>query len=178
MGRYYYGDISGKFWVACQSSTDASNYGITHKDIINFCVCHCASDETEESIGNDPEKKIYCESCYDSYEQHIESIKEEDLDLDSENIKTWYISESEICYEFCEEHIEQLEEKIKELEKKVGKYMNTFKIIEKNEEINYDFDSSYENLDGNAELVARLCLGKQIHYCLKKKGSCIFFAEC
>ena len=28
MGRYYQGDINGKFWVAVQSSDDADNFGV------------------------------------------------------------------------------------------------------------------------------------------------------
>ena len=28
MGRYYHGDIEGKFWVAVQSSTDAEYFGV------------------------------------------------------------------------------------------------------------------------------------------------------
>ena len=28
MGRYYWGDIEGKFWFAVQSSDDASNFGV------------------------------------------------------------------------------------------------------------------------------------------------------
>lgn len=28
MGRYYWGDIEGKFWFAVQSSNDASNFGV------------------------------------------------------------------------------------------------------------------------------------------------------
>jgi hypothetical protein len=189
MGRYYYGDISGKFWFACQSSYDASNYGVKHKDVINFHICHCTCEEMTD--------KIYCESCYDSYEQHIESIKEEEEEK-IEIINTWYISETEISYEFSEEHIDQVNNKIKELEGKVGNYMKSFKIIDENEEITYhidlDFDDKItenytsENNSENSticqdkknidELIARLCLGKLIHYSLIKKGCCIFFCEC
>jgi hypothetical protein len=191
MGRFYSGDISGKFWFGCQSSYDASNYGIEHKDVINFHVCNCACDDIFD--------KIYCESCYDSYEQHIESIKEE---YGSEKYEdTWYISESEICYDFCEENLEQVNKKIKELEEKVGKYMSSFKIISENGEISYDIDITQIDLDDNYgvfcklqtspeimyklpisgendELVARLCLGKQIQYSLMEKGSCTFICEC
>ena len=31
MGRYYWGDIEGKFWFAVQSSDDASNFGVDGK---------------------------------------------------------------------------------------------------------------------------------------------------
>jgi len=56
MGRFFSGDIYGKFWFGCQSSYDASNYGVEHKDVINFYVCNCTCDEIFD--------KIYCESCY------------------------------------------------------------------------------------------------------------------
>jgi hypothetical protein len=32
MGRYYHGDIEGKFWFGVQSSTDADFFGVTHTE--------------------------------------------------------------------------------------------------------------------------------------------------
>ena len=32
MGRYYSGDIEGKFWFAVQSSTSADRFGVTHAE--------------------------------------------------------------------------------------------------------------------------------------------------
>ncbi len=39
MGRYYQGDIEGKFWFGCQKSTDAEFFGAREEqDFINYCV--------------------------------------------------------------------------------------------------------------------------------------------
>jgi hypothetical protein len=32
MGRYYSGDINGKFWFGVQDSTDASNFGVEYSE--------------------------------------------------------------------------------------------------------------------------------------------------
>ena len=44
MGRYYSGDIEGKFWFAVQDSTDASHFGGYESPIVD--------DETNETVGS------------------------------------------------------------------------------------------------------------------------------
>ena len=50
MGRYYSGDIEGKFWFAVQSSTDAEHFGAYESggDYINYCVEN--NGQVEEGI--------------------------------------------------------------------------------------------------------------------------------
>ena len=45
MGRYYHGDIEGKFWFAVQDSTDASHFGGTETPIVD--------EESNEAVGSD-----------------------------------------------------------------------------------------------------------------------------
>ena len=44
MGRYYHGDIEGKFWFAVQDSTDASHFGGTETPIVD--------EESNEAVGS------------------------------------------------------------------------------------------------------------------------------
>jgi len=38
MGRFYSGDIEGKFWFAVQSSDDAEHFGAYSRDVIEYTV--------------------------------------------------------------------------------------------------------------------------------------------
>lgn len=38
MGRFYSGDIEGKFWFAVQSSDDAEHFGAYQRDVIEYTV--------------------------------------------------------------------------------------------------------------------------------------------
>jgi len=175
MGRYYSGQISGKCWVAIQNSDDASSFGVNYDNILNFYVCGCSCNF---SLEDGCKTNEYCKDCFSSYEEHIQEIIDEKLELDDEDNKiTWFISDCEIGYKFEQEHIDMLEEQIQLLEKPVGIYMDTYKIIDDDDEITYDFTIPRHLNRNELALLARLCLGKQILYCLKKHGSCHFWAE-
>lgn len=51
MGRYYSGDIEGKFWFGVQSSTAADRFGVTASDP-NY-VTYYFEKENEEEIKNE-----------------------------------------------------------------------------------------------------------------------------
>ena len=51
MGRYYTGDIEGKFWFAVQSSTDASFFGADSYEP-NYVNYHFEKDEHLEMVEN------------------------------------------------------------------------------------------------------------------------------
>ena len=61
MGRYYHGDIDGKFWVAVQSSTDADFFGVegevTH---VNYYFTKEHLDKVKKGIED-------CENCLGEY---------------------------------------------------------------------------------------------------------------
>ena len=72
MGRYYYGTIEGKFWVAIQCSSMIENYGgwINH-DQMNWCGCSCRVDDDD----------TYCSDCFESFDDHKQVILEDDIEL-------------------------------------------------------------------------------------------------
>ena len=107
---------------------------------------------------------------------------EQTQDDREENETKTYHESNEIYYYFQERNIYTIEKEIKKLEKKVGKYMEPFAIIDKTPEyegVTYEYHvpegATLKN--GELELIARLCLGKQILYCVEKYGKCGFHAE-
>jgi len=80
MGRYYSGDIEGKFWFAVQSSDDAEHFGVegNHPEEIEYCF-------EEENI---PDVKAGIKKCKDFLLGHEEKItsffKEKDTYTDQE----------------------------------------------------------------------------------------------
>lgn len=72
MGRYYYGDIEGKFWFAVQSSDAADRFGVlgVQPEILNYFYQEDDLDlvedeilEIEKTIGDyfEPMKKFFDE---------------------------------------------------------------------------------------------------------------------
>ena len=169
MGRYYTGQIEGKFWFAIQDSFDASHFGREPEEIYTFYACSC---NVSPDIG-EPDETTYCEDCFESFEGHIEEMKKNEED----DIKTWYVSESEIKYNFEESDLDRVKLKVCELEEIVGHYMDSYKIEEADTEVLYSYDVPDDAPKSLLPLIAKLCLGKQIEYCLEKKGSCSFHAE-
>ena len=134
-------------------------------------------DEDSDDLATD----IYCTDCYSSYEEHKQAMIDEDVELYDEDDSdgTWYISDSEITYHFDASHIDMVEKKIKICEDLIGDYVNdsSYKIIDDGDEITYDYTTPSNMIATDIELIARLCLGKQILYCLRKNGECFFTAE-
>uniref|UniRef100_A0A6C0ETH1 Uncharacterized protein n=1 Tax=viral metagenome TaxID=1070528 RepID=A0A6C0ETH1_9ZZZZ len=176
MGRYYFGQISGKFWFGFQNSDDASYFGVNYKHVKNFYSCSCEIEDTDNLA-----KEIYCTDCYASFEEHKQAMIDEDVELydDDDSDSTWYTSDSEITYHFDASHIGMVEKKIKICEDLIGDYVNdsSYKIIDDGDEITYDYTTPSNMIGTDIELIARLCLGKQILYCLRKNGECFFTAE-
>ena len=171
MGRYYSGSIEGKMWVAVQDSTDASHFGVEPTDQYTFYGCDCCATD---SITFDEEKdaSIFCDNCYDSLADHLEQTQE-----DREAEVTYWCG-NEIVYSFTEEEIPQVKKVIAMLEKKVGSFMTHYKIMEENGSILYEYTLPETNPNSiQIPFIARLCLGKQILYCLEKKGTCSFVVE-
>ena len=87
MGRYYNGDIEGKFAFGVQSSDTMDKFGAVSVDSIKYIGCGCNYIENED----------YCQECYDSKEEHTNVLIEneeyyqkcfsEDGMLDSEMTK-------------------------------------------------------------------------------------------
>ena len=54
MGRYYSGDIEGKFWFALQSSTCADRFGVTYNEpsYVNYYFSEDDLEGVEDEIKN------------------------------------------------------------------------------------------------------------------------------
>jgi hypothetical protein len=194
MGRYYTGDISGKFWFSIQNSDDADHFGC--KGIINnykFLICECLIPDSviENCETDDKDKSLFCDSCYPSYESHRNNVIEI---LDTiEDDRLYYLCGEELLYYFDPSHLEIVKEEVDKLEKEYAKYIKHFEIVDDPEleaSIEYEvelidkLESSIEDeVEASAEddfklvHIARLCLGRQILYCLEKYDECEFRAE-
>ena len=54
MGRYYSGDIQGKFWYAVQSSNSADRFGVQgyQPEVLNYCFEGSDLEGVEKEIAN------------------------------------------------------------------------------------------------------------------------------
>lgn len=179
MGRFYHGDISGKFWFTIQSSSDADWFGVEGNPSYRFFVCGCSVDIDKVS----EKSNIYCEDCYTLYEYHkADRLKEEMDEIDERYLNyedLYYEEDNIILYDFKSEHIETVENKVQELETQYGKYILKYEITDDEGECTYDVEYDHRIEDNHCllEYIARLCLGKQILYCLHTYGKCFFEAE-
>ena len=164
------GEITGKFWFAIQSSDDASSFGVEHEDVYVFHVCGCQAFQYDAHRAD----HLFCEDCYSSYEEHIQDMNANEVEVTT----TWHVSESEIKYSFdVDSDLETVEQTVQTLEGIVGHYMDSYTILDEGNEIEYRYEVPKDVPETMLPLLARLCLGRQIAYCLHKKGSCSFSAE-
>tara|TARA_Y100000992_G_scaffold228176_1_gene159552 strand:+ start:2148 stop:2702 length:555 start_codon:yes stop_codon:yes gene_type:complete len=184
MGRFYNGDIEGKFWFGIQSSDDISNlvdYEPFQSYVWKFCGCSLDEDEKDK----------YCKSCFDSKEEHIDSVKEED-DYDDELL--WNKEES-ISYSLDKDtHYQQLVDNMNKIKICIHEdIIHEFEKIEQNDKILNTFSGVFNNMiniinnmefkddkykDNMYTLLARYTLGYQIEYCLRTTDSCNIYCEC
>jgi hypothetical protein len=72
MGRWYFGDIEGKFWFGVQCSCPMDKFGATDKAMFEYCCCSCSCEDDDDD---------YCSGCYGSKEEHLEAIHEDEPDV-------------------------------------------------------------------------------------------------
>ena len=72
MGRWYYGDINGKFWFGTQDSCCIEKYGGVAEQEFEWNGCHCCAEEDCEDD--------HCD-CYDSYEAHKADLDDEEPEI-------------------------------------------------------------------------------------------------
>ena len=174
MGRYYSGNINGKFWFACQSSDAMENYGAIVEDPefrFKSCGCRCCDFV--------PEEKDYCEDCFNSYEDHIKEVRDEtDDDNDTECFEE---DESGGNWKYDRDMFEdQGLPFIEEHKDLFNKYI---------ESITFDDDDDYayeekwvggdRPTDEDEKILADLCMLKQIQHFFEEDGSesCYWYAE-
>jgi hypothetical protein len=177
MGRCYYGDIEGKFWVAIQSSDDVENLvSVEPYNFYSWKVCDCRAEIDDYD---------YCTDCYESIDDHIEQAIEEDEYED----KCLYYEEGYNGYSIDKDiHYNELMDSMTRLKSNLpNKIIEEFDKIEQTDQIlnafSGVFNDSLKVLDiitfnnedekvSQLRLLARYTLGYQIEYCLRTTGSC------
>ena len=185
MGRYYDGDIQGKFWFGVQDSDDVKNLvNIESDDYYNWKVCNCVAEINDYK---------YCNNCYGNISEHIEaaSIEEEYED------ECLYYEESSHGYSLDKAtHYDELKKNMVELRKKIPEIIiNEFDKIEQTDKLLDAFTGVFDNttkvisnyfggipqLGPNKrmllKIVSRYTLGTQIEYCLRTTDSCYITCE-
>ena len=182
MGRFYNGDIEGKFWFGVQNSDDIENLvNITPNTDYSWKACNCCAEV---------DCMDYCKTCYETKEEHInDAIEQEEYDdscLYYEECSHGYNLDKEIHYQELVDNMELLKQ---ELPEEVIKH---FENIEQNDDILNAFTGVFdqylpfvnekkEEKEGEekgeekkelAVLVARYTLGYQIEYCLRTTDMC------
>ena len=175
MGRFYNGDIEGKFWFGVQDSDDVENLvTIGSYKYYSWKVCNCSAEIDSAN---------YCRDCYDCIREHIEAaVEEEEYDdkcLHYEDCSQGYSLDKGTHYEELVTNMENLK---KEIPEGVIKF---FENIEQNDKILdaftgvfNDIHKHYDSVENDEErhklnvLIARYTLGYQIEYCLRTTDSC------
>ena len=183
MGRFYSGDIEGKFWFGVQCSCDIENLvTITPYTYYSWIICGCNAEIKDET---------YCHSCYNSQAEHEEAVMEEDEDADLECL---YMEMQSNGYSLDKDtHYQELFNNMNKLKLRMNEdFINEFDKIEQNEKILNAFsgvfnkacsiidDIKFENDEEQkivCELAARYTLGYQIEYCLRTTDSCNILCE-
>ena len=160
MGRYYYGNITGKFWFAVQSSSPMKQFGAVElKSRIEYLVCGCGC----EFDGDAPSDNAYCSECYESHEQHLAEVVEQEAD--DEITETWRANEGCGEWEFAREDFEL--NGIAFINQHQEFFDRHVASITFNKEDSYDYDFEYTEggdplTKEEDELLADLCMLKQI----------------
>jgi hypothetical protein len=137
MGRFYNGNINGKFWFGVQSSDDISNLiNLNYKEVFQWFGCNCTLQD-EAEFQNE-----YCDICYNSKDEFMADAIYE---MSESDVKPYYIVE-QITYDItADEHLQQLEASLSKLEQKIHKsIIDAFKEI--TEDTSDAFNGVFENV--------------------------------
>jgi hypothetical protein len=175
MGRFYNGDIEGKFWFGIQDSDDIINLvKVEHCRNYTWQVCYCVAE-----IDCDD----YCKTCYESQEDHITDAIENEL-YESECL---YYEECSMGYSLDKStHYEELCMSMDKLKLEIkDEIINAFDKLEQNDNILDAMTGVFNDIHGSIksvyngncnnsqlELIARYTLGYQIEYCLRTTDMC------
>ena len=182
MGRFYSGDIEGKFWFGVQDSNDIENLvTITGNIYYSWKACNCTAEIDDYD---------YCTDCYESKNDHIENAIEEEEYED----ECLYYEDCSCGYSLDKEtHYEELLMNMEKLKKEIpNKIIEEFDKIEQNDKILDAFTGVFnktcdvltsitfdieEKKAHHLCLLARYTLGYQIEYCLRTTGDCNVHCE-
>ena len=165
MGRYYYGSISGKFWVGIQPSNDVENLcDIGSGRNCLWIGCGCIKNEDTESLD-------YCDNCYDSLEEHTDDAEngENNLSFNNEHLISYELDKNN--------HGLQIKDNLRLIETQVDttKLCITFSNNNTDLVVNIEKYSLFNRSE--LELLARYCLGKHIMEWFEKNDLCSIDVE-
>jgi hypothetical protein len=173
MGRFYDGDIKGKFWFGVQDSEDIENLvNVTPNIEYSWHACNCVAEINSCE---------YCRYCYDSKEAHIE----EAIEAGEYDDKCLYYEESSCGYNLDKEsHLQELQESMAKLKKELPvDILHQFDTILRNDNILDAFTGVFDHIHSNMKntskyaILARYTFGYQIEYCLQTNSSCSISCE-
>jgi hypothetical protein len=141
MGRFYSGDINGKFWFGIQSSYDISNLlEIEPNLVLEWYGCRC----TLHDDNNEDDK--YCVECFNSEEEFLAAAAD---DMKMDNSENPYYETNEIVYDISSsQYLKPLEDKLNELEQKIHK-----SLIDAIKEITGDTSDEFSGVFDNVFVV-------------------------
>lgn len=189
----YEGDIQGQFWY-CQDNDDAKHFGGKVSPVYQYVCCmeECVLDQNE---------KNYCKSCYSSYEEQYEVLSnildeidlfQDEEDKEDEKLKRQkekdekkanlklYESGNIFRYSFSKEDLPQAKKVLKDLVREFGSKITYYQITdytmfnEPKRYIEYTEEHRQTKDEYEEKMMARICLGRQIVYCLENYGKCVF----
>ena len=167
MGRYYYGDIEGKFWFAVQSSYAADRFGVGAS----------------------------CENMYHFNGDNLDSLEKEISNIEAFIDSNEYYKKIVECFKFNENPELNISQKdymyntLKWDTKKVDRYNKSFSAGMYNDDMLAKYAKPMEHHissfnKSNDRIIrkvlseyADLLLGVQIRDCINKIGKCDFEAE-
>ena len=136
MGRYYYGDIEGKFAFGVQNTDAMDKFGAVSVEGIKYQYCGC---DYIENVN-------YCQECYDSKEEHAKVLIENYDYCPYEGVEERFTEDgmlhSEMTKEAFEEYGLPFLRKHEELYKKGQANEND--VADDEEEIYYDMEMLME----------------------------------
>jgi hypothetical protein len=148
MGRYYNGNINGKFWFGVQCSFPMEKFGATDKEHYEYYCCCCHREDDDEAD--------YCQSCYESKEEHLEAMLEDEIDEEECFTDEEQHSDCEITKENFEEQGLPFLQEHEEL------WKNKVKYFEDNDDDDYYVCRTEGATDDEIHIIADMCMLKQI----------------
>lgn len=172
MGRYYHGDISGKFVFAKQNS-DIYNYFKEGIEFYSWTECGC--------YYFDPKQK-YCRECADSYKKYKEEYPDHKYTKNRDA--------SGLHYYLTVNDLEHINERLQELELQLGgtNYVNNIVNdidLSFDESCSYEIDYSYTKFESHIPYNDNkyddkwdlYFNGLQLKKCLEINNVCNFYAD-
>lgn len=173
MGRYYSGDINGKFAFAVQDSDAADRFGMTGSQPAYLCYYYEEENfevgELEEIINNvNKGIKFIIDKTEHKEITFIREDKKEKVNLENLIIKDWKDYSS---FDDLEATVWDIEDILTSFEEK--ERWHKIEIAEPIKAMIQEYISKEKLIHEFYDLI----LGAKIYYCIKEQGSCEFEAE-